>query len=167
MRAQITPWNSRRLTSDVWSEMDRFFDSFYSPAEASYAERSFAPVAEISESDESFALSLDLPGMKKEDIKIEVANNTLTISGERKREERTENQKVQRYEKVYGSFSRSFALPNTVQADKIEAHYENGVLEMILPKTSMAQSRKIEVQTGQGGILNKFLNSKKTSSGDQ
>jgi HSP20 family protein len=91
------------------------------PEKAYYDEaQSFGPACEISEAEDHYSLSVDLPGMRQEDIKVEVHNNHLVISGERKREKTADsNQKVQRYEKSYGSFKRSFTLPNTIEEDKI------------------------------------------------
>jgi HSP20 family protein len=109
----------------------------------------FAPAYEVSEKDDHYAISLDIPGVKKDEIKIEVLDKSLTVSGERKK-----------FEKSYGTFKRSFVLPNTVSTDKIEAHYEDGVLTLYVPKTPAAQARTIEVQAGKSSFLEKFLGSK-------
>lgn len=160
----LTPyWTTRSLASDLFDEMDRFFDDWnrVTPVTKAYDERAFEPACEVSESDEHYLMSLDLPGMKKEDIKIEMSDNLLTISGERRRENAEKNQRVQRYEKSYGFFKRSFTLPASVEADKVEARYEDGVLELYLPKTHAAKPRQIEIQSEKGGIFGKLLGSKK------
>lgn len=159
----LTPYmTTRNLNSDLWTEMDRFFDDWGSPVLArSYDERSFAPASEFIEADEHFILSLDVPGMKKDDIKIEMSENTLTVSGERKRETTDKNEKIQRYEKSYGFFKRSFALPSSIDADKVEAHYEDGVLELYLPKSVSAKPRSIQIQSGKTGVFERLLNTKK------
>lgn len=158
----LTPFfTSRNLTSDLLREMDRMFDHFTPPGQPIYDEREFSPASELMEEENHYLLSIDIPGMKKEDIKIEVADGTLIISGERKNEKRSEANQVHRYEKTYGTFKRSFVLPNTIDAEKVEARYEDGVLELYLPKTEVAQARKIEVQSGKGGIFDKLLGTKK------
>ena len=155
----LTPFfTSRNLSRDLWSEMDRMFDHFATPGLPVYDEREFAPASELTEEENHYMLSMDLPGMKKEDIKIEVADGTLVISGERKHEKRTDANQVHRFEKSYGVFKRSFVLPNTISADKVEARYEDGVLELYLPKTTVAQARKIEIQSGKSGFFDRLAN---------
>lgn len=167
-----TPFlTTRGFSSDlpsIFQQMDRMFDEFTVPAASAYDERDFAPSTEIAETEGHYLLSMDLPGMKQNDIKIEVAENRLTVSGERKREQKAENQKIQRYEKSYGFFKRSFTLPNTISAEKIEALYENGVLELYLPKSEASQARTIQVQTKKDGFFDKLLSPKKseTKEGD-
>jgi HSP20 family protein len=162
----LTPyWTTRSLASDLFDEMNRFFDEDNRHASGRiYDERVFDPAYEITETDEHYLMSVDLPGMKQEEIKIEVADNVLVISGERKREA-TEDQKtkVQRYEKSYGFFKRSFNLPSTIESDQIEAHYENGVLELYLPKAQAAKPRSIEIQSGKGGFFDRLLGTKKNT----
>lgn len=161
----LTPFfTSRNLTRDLWNEMDRMFDHFATPGLPVYDEREFTPASELTEEENHYMLSIDLPGMKKEDIKIEVADGTLVISGERKHERRNDANQVHRFEKTYGMFKRSFVLPNTISADKVEARYENGVLELYLPKTAVAQARKIEIQSGKSSFFDRLTN--KQAQGD-
>lgn len=161
----VTPyWTARALTSDIFDEMENFFsDAQAATRKNYYDERTFGPACEVSESDDHYYMNLDLPGMKKEDIKVELAENVLTVSGERKRESNPDKKaKVQLYEKSYGLFKRSFTLPTTVDESKIEARYENGVLELYLPKTAAAKPRQIEITTSnKGGIFDKLLGGKK------
>ena len=164
----LTPyWTSSNLVSNLFDEMDDYIFSGVNrdwPAARTYDEQAFGPSCEISESEGAYDLSMDLPGMKHEEIKIEVHNNQLVISGERKREKNAEiNQKVQRYEKSYGTFKRSFTLPVTVQEEKIEARYENGVLELHLPQAEEAKPRQIEIKAGKTGFFNKLTGSEKGS----
>ncbi|MCC2679440.1 MAG: hypothetical protein K0R29_2016 [Pseudobdellovibrio sp.] len=164
MRSLMPYWTSRNLVSDLFDEMDDYVSSVNRdwPSARTYDEQSFGPSCEISEADDHYSLSMDLPGMRQEDIKIEVHNNNLVISGERKREKSTDkNEKVQRYERSYGSFKRSFTLPTTVQDDKIEARYENGVLDLYLPKVAASKPRQIEVKTGKTGFFNRLTGSEK------
>jgi HSP20 family protein len=169
----LTPyWTNRNLVSDLFDEMDDYFFSGGTrnwPEKAYYDEaHSFGPACEISESEDHYSLSVDLPGMREEDIKVEVHNNQLVISGERKREKTVEtNQKVQRYEKSYGSFRRSFTLPTTVEEAKIEARYENGVLDLYLPKVAESKPRQIEISKGKTGFFSKLTGSDKSELKDK
>lgn len=161
----LTPYFANRsLASDLFDEMDRFFDDWGPmPTKQVYDERNFNPACEVAETDEHYLMSVDLPGMKKEDIKIEMSDNVLTVSGERKRDSSGKTQRFQRYERSYGFFKRSFSLPSSIEADKVEARYEDGVLELYLPKTQAAKPRHIEIQSGKGGIFDKLLGSRKNS----
>lgn len=156
----ITPyWTNRGLASDLLGEMDRFFEDWKSVDVQSriYDERTFNPACELVESSEHYLMSLDLPGLKKEDIKIELAEGLLTVSGERKRNTSSAEVKTQRHEKSYGFFKRSFNLPISIEADKVEASYESGVLELYLPKVQSAKPRQIQIQSEKGGFFNRLL----------
>lgn len=161
----LQPYRTRESFQSNWfDQMEEFFSDLTATSNhGMYDERSFHPACEVSESDESFLISMDLPGLRKEDLKIEITNNTLAVSGERKRMG-AENAKLQRFERSYGFFKRSFSLPSTVDAGKIQAHYEDGVLELFVPKAELAKPRQIEVQTGRNGIFEKLLGSKKHNS---
>ena len=109
-----------------------------------------APEADVVETEDDIRVSMEMPGMKIEDIDIGLENNILTVSGE-KREAREEDDRDSRWhlsERRYGRFSRSFVLPRDVEADQIEAHFENGVLEITIPKSERARRRRIEIQAG-------------------
>lgn len=167
MRTLTPYWSSRSIASDFFDEMEKFVGDFARSTNTHYDERQFDPACDVTENDEHFAMSLDIPGMKKEDIKIELNDNVLTVSGERKREVKSDKtEKFQRYEKSYGFFKRSFSLPRTVDGEKVEAQYNDGVLELILPKTQAAKSRTIEIQSNKGGVFEKFLGSKKAEDKD-
>lgn len=162
MRALAPYWNSRSLAADLFADIDRLFENFGRLSTLPvYDERSFTPACEITEAEDHYLMSIDLPGMKKEDIKVEVIDNVLTVSGERKREFSSDrNEKIQRYEKSYGFFKRSFTPPSTVEVGKVEARYEDGVLELYLPKAQAAKPHQIEIQSGKGGIFAKLLGKK-------
>jgi HSP20 family protein len=135
--------NRQRFT-DFDALVSRFFDEpFLTNANA----QTWTPSAEILETDEHIKVYLDLPGMNKDNINIEVTgNNTLVIRGERKFEEEDKS-KYHRVERFYGNFTRSFVLPSTVEMDKINATFKDGVLEVVLPKAESARTRRIEVKT--------------------
>ncbi|MFS4458262.1 Hsp20/alpha crystallin family protein [Bdellovibrio sp. HCB2-146] len=155
----LTPyWTHEPVTTNFFDEVDRVFADLAKTSPAARVSRNFNLAGEIAESAEHYLMSFDLPGMKKEDIKIEMKENILTISGERKQEARPEGTKnVQSFERVYGAFKKSFSLPTTVDEDKIEAQYENGVLSLYLPKTPVAQAKTIEINSEKGNFFGKSL----------
>jgi len=109
------------------------------------------PPVDVTENHDMVRVDAELPGIRPEDVNIQLENNVLTIRGEKTQEHRAEGDRSQRYERVYGSFERSFLLPSTVDADKIAATYENGVLRVTLPKVERAKPRAISVQVTRGG----------------
>ncbi|MEX2465277.1 MAG: Hsp20/alpha crystallin family protein [Gemmatimonadota bacterium] len=138
----IAPW---RELEDVSSRLARFFED--SSMRGGDGPGNWAPSVNVAETKESLVLTAELPGMREEDVSIELENNILTISGE-KMEERAEGEDERRYhvwERSYGSFRRSFTLPRTVKADEITARFDNGVLTIDLPKAAEAKGRKIEI----------------------
>ncbi len=150
---------------DVLDDFDRLVQAFLLPTSAQTV--NFQPTCDVTESKDHFLVSFDMPGFKKEDMKIEVLGNQLVISGERQSHLR--NQKgdsALRLEKRYGKFERSFQLPTSIAADRIEAHYENGVLNVVLPKAEAAQGRTIQIQSGQGGFFDRLLGSKRSAEAD-
>jgi HSP20 family protein len=106
----------------------------------------WSPLADITEDDHEYLITAELPDVKKEDVKVSVENGMLTITGERKFEKEEKRKKHHRIERSYGSFFRSFALPNDADADKIKAKFKNGVLMMHLPKNEKAKPKQIDVQ---------------------
>jgi HSP20 family protein len=108
-------------------------------------ERGWMPAIDVFEKDDKFVVKAELPGMKEEDIDVSVVGDTLTIKGERKTETEVKEEDYCRCERSYGSFVRSIPLPSTVNADKIEANYEGGVLEVSLPKVAKVKPKKVKV----------------------
>lgn len=105
-----------------------------------------APAVDIYEEGDDLVLKADLPGLNKEDIEVKVTDEFITISGEKKKEEKVEEKNYYRYERSYGSFSRTFRLPVEVQTDKAKAKFENGVLEIRIPKTEEAKTKERKLQ---------------------
>jgi len=105
----------------------------------------WTPLVDIYETKKNIVIKAEVPGVKEEDINIEVNENTLTLKGERKLEKGIKEENYHCIERTYGHFSRSFTLPNTVQQDKIRARLNDGVLEIVLPKTEAAKPRQIKV----------------------
>jgi HSP20 family protein len=106
----------------------------------------FAPSVDVHEDDDALVLRADLPGVKREDIDIQVDGNVLTLKGERKLETESEKRRYHRVERSYGSFVRQWQLPTNVDATKVDAAFENGILTLKLPKREEQKVRKIEVR---------------------
>ena len=138
-------WRNRGLLSPAFEDLfDRFF---YGWPESERAEDIvWAPRVDIHETDKEFLVDVEVPGMDKKDIKVEVRDNTLTIFGERTNERKTETTETYRVERNYGKFERSFSLPETVDGGKVTAKYNNGVLEIALPKTEKAKPKEIPIE---------------------
>ena len=144
----LTPWRPFR---DL-EEMQRRFDDILSrpllPAvwrRIPTMEMGWAPAIDVFEKDDKFVMKAELPGMKEEDINIAVVGDTLTIRGERKAESEVKEDDYYYCERSYGNFSRSLAVPSNVDTKKIEANYEDGVLEISLPKIPDVKPKKISV----------------------
>jgi HSP20 family protein len=127
-------WNAH---SQWEKEIEKFFDVF---SKSDY----IAPPCEVLDGEKIYTISLDVPGLRKDDLDIEVKDNHLHISGERKSSV-DEKDNVLRSERRYGKFSRVFNLPQNINTDAIEARFENGVLEIALPKEEKSQSKKIAI----------------------
>jgi HSP20 family protein len=139
----IVRWDPFRELSSLQNEVNRLFSRAGGDIRAD--RQSWMPSADIIETDEAVRIKADLAGMDPKDIHVEVEDNVLTLSGERRFEEEVNEDKFYRIERRYGSFQRSVALPQGVNSDKIEAHYENGVLEVVIPKSEAVKPKKIPV----------------------
>lgn len=132
---------NRDLMSRNFSDI---MDEFFNDAVRSNRD-TFVPGIDISETDDQFLISAELPGMDKEDIEISLENRQLSISGERKFEKKEDGKKFHRVETRYGSFNRSFQLPDNVDEESIEATYENGLLNISIDKAEDKVKKKIEI----------------------
>ncbi len=131
-----------------FSLFDRFFgdqDLATEGGELSPANRNWLPPVDIYENENAFVATADLPGLEKNDIEVSLEDNVLTVSGERNYAKNGEEGSFRRIERAYGTFRRSFTLPTGVDAAKVEARFENGVLTLTLPKAETAKTRKIAV----------------------
>lgn len=126
---KIMKWHNEPNFVDLWNNF--FENETYTPGFRRYCS---TPAANIVEQEGSFRLELAVPGMNKEDFKIDVENNLLTVSSEKQAQNEENEMNFTRKEFVYGSFSRSFTLPKSVDADSINATYKNGLLQIVLPK---------------------------------
>ena len=127
-----------RVFENVWNDSDYVADS-----EA--GRRTWLPAVDIYESDDAFVATADLPGLRKDDIDVSIEDNVLTVSGERKFEKSEKEGTFRRVERSYGTFRRSFTLPRGVESSKVEAKFKDGVLNLTLPKSEVAKSRRITV----------------------
>ncbi|HEX3443285.1 MAG TPA: Hsp20/alpha crystallin family protein [Chthoniobacterales bacterium] len=106
----------------------------------------WAPLVDITEDEKEYLINVELPEVKKEDVKVAIENGTLTISGERKFEKEEKNKKYHRIERAYGSFVRSFALPEGTDGAKVKAEFKDGILKVHLPKNEETKSKSLEVK---------------------
>jgi len=144
----LSRWDPFSELLDMRREMDRLFGSFFggTPAAMAAAEGVWAPAVDIQETKDGFVVEAELPGMKQEEIQITIVDNTLTLKGERKREQEVREDGYTRVERAYGTFQRALALPSVVDANKVRAKYKDGVLTIELPKKEEAKPKEIKVQ---------------------
>jgi len=124
---------------------NQFDDLFGDDLRSRRATRTFLPAVDIEERKEDYRLVADLPGLTADDVDVTIENGVLTVSGERKGERVDEKEGYRRVERTFGSFRRAFTLPKGVSPDKISAHTENGLLEVIIPKPADEAPRKVKV----------------------
>ena len=151
----IVRWEPFRELNTLQSEMNRLFDSvFDAPPRGGNggggALRRWMPAMDLVETDDHFVLRADLPGMSEDDVKIEVEDGTLIVSGERKAEHEQRGEGYHRVERAFGTFSRSLTLPQGVDADAVTASFDRGVLEVRVPKPEQRKPRRIEITSGGG-----------------
>jgi len=127
-------------------DMDRLFDSFFGRWPREEYETIRAPAIDVEETTDSLIVRAEIPGMKKEEIKIQTVGEGLVISGERRHEAEEKDRYFHRVERTYGKFQRVVSLPIEVESDKAKASYEDGVLEITFPKSEKARAKEIEVK---------------------
>lgn len=144
----VHTWDPFRNLWDVKADLDRVFSARTANAEGSATLAEWTPAVDVVENaEEGFIhLAVELPGLTRDDVKITIDENTLSIAGERKQTFREQKRGFARVERAYGSFARSFTLPTTVDAGKISAEMKDGVLHLRLPKREEARPRQIEVK---------------------
>jgi len=140
------PWLRLSRPEWLWQFLKRDWTESMPGENEGWAAEDFVPAVDISEKEEAYYLEAEIPGMKKEDILIDVKDGILTISGERKYEREEEKENYTRVERCYGTFHRSFTLPDHIEEDKIDAEYKDGVLTVTLPKGEKAKPKTIDVK---------------------
>jgi len=138
---------------DPFRELAGFFENFADVTGARGSEEStfgtFTPAVDVYEDEQNLVLKLEVPGMNEEDLKVSLENSTLTVSGERKFEKEEKEENFHRIERRYGTFTRTFRLPNTVDAEKVEASYDKGLLKITLAKRAEAKPKTIKIVPGE------------------
>ncbi|MCC6153134.1 MAG: Hsp20/alpha crystallin family protein [Candidatus Hydrogenedentes bacterium] len=140
-RGELSPWAPLR---DIEGQFNRLFGEL--ARDYDLFDRGWAPAVDLKETEQEYTLEADLPGMKKEEIDITVVDNVITLKGERKHEAETKEKGYHRIERRYGSFERTFELPGGFDASKINAHFDNGVLKVTMPKREEMKPKQIEVK---------------------
>lgn len=149
----ITTRRSTEPLADLfqtWRRMGRLLDDTTWPwtgENGGAITSAWIPPCDIAEDKDTLRVTLEIPGVRSEDVKVNLENNVLTIRGEKKQVTDEKNERYHRYERVYGVFERSFTLPSTVDADRIQARVENGILYIEVPKVEKARPREIPVAT--------------------
>jgi len=135
-----------RDLSILHNHVNRLFTDTFSRGFGDEPLQAWAPAVDIFERGDDLVMRAEVPGVTKDDLDVGIEGNVLTLRGERERDKGISEENYHRIERTYGSFSRSFTLPNTVDASKIHATFKDGVLEMVLPKAEDAKPKKIEVK---------------------
>jgi len=150
----LTRWDPFRELSTLQDRMNRLFhDSFGDGREEALTTTAFAPPVDVYEDEHNVTLKIEVPGIEEKDIDVRVENNTLTVHGERKFEKDEKEENYRRVERQYGSFTRTFTLPNTVETENVSANYDKGVLKIKLAKKAEAKPKQIKVNIGSDRAL--------------
>jgi len=148
----ITRWEPFRGLNTLQEQVNRLFEDSFAHNRSGQAElASWAPAVDIFETQNELVVKADLPDVQEKDIDVRVENNTLTIRGERKFSNEVHEDNYLRVERAYGSFSRSFSLPNTVNTEGIRADYRNGVLTVSMPKREETKPKQIKISVSENG----------------
>jgi HSP20 family protein len=144
----ITRFEPFRDLLNLQNQVGRVFQDFGRGSDELLTSGTFVPPVDIYEDEQHITLKLEIPGINEKDIDIKLENNTLTVRGERTFEKEEKEENFHRIERRYGSFARSFTLPNTVDPENVEANYENGVLQVKLAKRAEAKPKQIKIGVG-------------------
>ena len=138
-------WNRFRNPASLQEQVNRLFETSFPTKGDTSTLTTWAPSVDIYETENELVIKADLPEVNEQDLDIRVENNMLTIGGERKFDAKVKEENYLRVERSYGSFSRSFSLPNTVNTEAIKAEYKNGVLTVELPKRAEAKPKQVKI----------------------
>jgi HSP20 family protein len=151
----LVRWEPLREMATLQNEMNRLFGTFFDTPTTAVANgnvlRRWVPAMDLVETDEHFVLTADLPGLTEADVRIELEDRVLTVAGERNTDAHAKKDGFFRLERATGAFSRSLTLPEGVDADAISARFENGVLEVRVPKPEERKPRRVAIQVGETG----------------
>ncbi len=143
----LIPTTGRRGSDLALNRFNRLMDEMFTGFPAYNAEPAMWPATDVVDTNDAIRIVAELPGVDPSDVNLSVENNVLTLRAEKRREEGGEQPRNGRYERTYGMFERRFTLPSTVEADRVEASFENGLLTVHLPKSERARMREIPVKT--------------------
>lgn len=145
-------WEPVAELNTLQDEMNRLFNTFFDqPAPAARGKgvaRRWLPAMDLVETADHYVLRADLPGLSEEDVTIELEDQVLTVSGERKAEHKDQQEGYYRLERAYGGFSRSLTLPQGIDPDSIQAHFDRGVLEIRIPKPEQKKPKAVQITVG-------------------
>ena len=143
----LTRWDPFREFVTIQDRMNRLFRDSFGPEgkDETLTTTAFAPPVDVYEDEHNVTLKIEVPGIDEKDIDVRIENNTLTVHGERKFEKEEKEENYRRVERQYGSFTRTFTLPNTVNHDNVQADYDKGVLKIKLEKKAEAKPKQIKV----------------------
>jgi HSP20 family protein len=142
----LTRWEPFREFTTLQDRMNRLFrDSYNGSQDESLSTSTFAPAVDVYEDEHKVTLKIEVPGIDEKDIDVRVENQTLTVHGERKIENEEKEENYRRVERQYGSFTRTFTLPQTVDTENVSATYDKGVLKIALPKKAEAKPKQIKI----------------------
>jgi HSP20 family protein len=144
----LARWTPMRNVASFQDEMNRMFEQFFrggTGEEAGWGVRPWAPPVDIYEIDDALVLKAELPGISKDDVSVEIHQNTLILRGQRKHEAEVKEDRYHRVERAYGTFQRSFVLPTLVDQEHVQATYKDGILELRLPKSEAAKPKRIAI----------------------
>jgi HSP20 family protein len=147
MMNTLNRWNPSAAAHTARDPFFRLIDTFFNQDSSNedVASRSWMPPVDIQETEDGYRLTAELPGLTRDDINITMENNVLRLSGERKFEKDVKKESYHRIERAYGTFGRSFVLPQQVSSEKVEAAFKDGVLTVTVPKAEQAKPRKIAI----------------------
>jgi HSP20 family protein len=144
----LVRWEPGREVDSLQSEVNRVFDAFFGGSGNATRARRWVPAMDLLETDDHLVLRADLPGMKRDDVEIEIKDGALTVSGERKAEHEENAEGYYRVERAYGRFSRSLTLPDGIEPNAVEANFADGVLEVRIPKPAERKPHRVEIGGG-------------------
>ena len=153
--ANLARWDPFQDLLAIQDEMNQLFGQATGQAGRGTGEaatRAWAPALDIAERNDAYVVTVEVPGIKPEQLDITLENGALTISGERRFESETKDKQFHRIERRYGAFRRSISLPDRVRADAVEASFEDGLLQVVVPKAEEAKPKRIEVRAGRPSV---------------
>jgi HSP20 family protein len=151
----LTRWDPRRDLATMQDRINRFVRESYSPEgpEEALTTTNFAPPVDIYEDEHNITLKMEVPGIDEKDVDVRIENTTLTVHGERKIEKEEKEENFRRVERHYGSFTRSFTLPSSVDTGQVSARYDKGILKISLAKKAESKPKQIKVNVGSEKVV--------------